>query len=1031
MLIHASEAETLNSIRLALEREEQQIRVNDSTGEVYDITISRSAPYASPVVSRSVTPSNANDPTFSGANGLTSASSAGHRILRLPQLVSKRAHGSNHHAIQQPATVEATSTADRPLPDVHELGQGRTRQQNAVSLSASTPSSSVPDPIARQEAALKSQSSFTAPTRHHPFLSELPPSPPLEADYIAGHDSRNGLMSTVTNGSPHIPSYPANGASALSSSSSSSAATSAANPDESTPSAAPLQKKAPVARRAYTADSSHILSASHAPVPKHSASPAFTDEPVSIDTADFASLPQQQRFQQQLPNTSAYRPPSISKERRNASITSTASTAYRTASSNGAASDAEDDDASMIQRRLASYGSASSNLTNGANGITPAPAIRLTHDDSPYLHDPQQRIGQPGSSHSVSGSQLNGDPAAPPAGIPPRQNVARRNTTGSSLQGRRSRSGGSLTHSVHRSSRDREPNSSSPVQPWMTDALNSPTTAEGSTHALRTGDAAFDEEAAKHAEQLRRDRRYKEQRARDAAAEGSSGDRDAVPNGAVGVLQRTKTGRDWLNVNPKDKERTDRERERETEDAEPKVLVGNLIGEGHANYVLMYNMLTGIRIGVSRCQAKMKRPLCDADFTAKHKFTFDIIGRELTPTAKYDFKFKDYAPWVFRELREHFHLDAADYLLSLTSKYILSELGSPGKSGSFFYFSRDYRFIIKTIRHSEHKFLLRILKDYHEHVKANPHTLLSRFYGLHRVKLPHGRKIHFVIMNNLFPPHRDIHETYDLKGSSIGREYPEEKAAAKSGAVLKDLNWLKRGREIELGPEKRALLEAQLRSDVALLQRLNIMDYSLLIGLHDMRRGNKDNLRQDNLRVFQPETREIKRQPTQVKRAGAGSGSEQDASALRQAVRRSDPKALNAQQVTKLPDRDVSERRHFLFYQDEGGFRSTDEHNRPGHMIYYLGVIDLFTPYTSVKRGETIWKGLTQNRHMISSVPPKEYGQRFFDFLCSVVTGGDKSRRPKMWGFPDQDVAKSKGKQARIEEVAQTEKPDKTATKQQ
>lgn len=27
-------------------------------------------------------------------------------------------------------------------------------------------------------------------------------------------------------------------------------------------------------------------------------------------------------------------------------------------------------------------------------------------------------------------------------------------------------------------------------------------------------------------------------------------------------------------------------------------LVGNLIGEGHANYVLMYNMLTGIRVGV-------------------------------------------------------------------------------------------------------------------------------------------------------------------------------------------------------------------------------------------------------------------------------------------------------------------------------------------------------------------------------------------------------------------------------------------------
>ena len=32
---------------------------------------------------------------------------------------------------------------------------------------------------------------------------------------------------------------------------------------------------------------------------------------------------------------------------------------------------------------------------------------------------------------------------------------------------------------------------------------------------------------------------------------------------------------------------------------EDRVLVGNLIGEDHVNYVLMYNMLTGIRIGVS------------------------------------------------------------------------------------------------------------------------------------------------------------------------------------------------------------------------------------------------------------------------------------------------------------------------------------------------------------------------------------------------------------------------------------------------
>lgn len=94
-------------------------------------------------------------------------------------------------------------------------------------------------------------------------------------------------------------------------------------------------------------------------------------------------------------------------------------------------------------------------------------------------------------------------------------------------------------------------------------------------------------------------------------------------------------------------------------------------------------------------------------------------------------------------------------------------MGSPGKSGSFFYYSRDYRFIIKTIHHTEHKFMRKILKEYHNHVTSNPDTLLCRYYGLHRVKLPHGRKIHFVVMGNVLPANKDIHETYDLKVITI------------------------------------------------------------------------------------------------------------------------------------------------------------------------------------------------------------------------------------------------------------------------
>jgi hypothetical protein len=88
-----------------------------------------------------------------------------------------------------------------------------------------------------------------------------------------------------------------------------------------------------------------------------------------------------------------------------------------------------------------------------------------------------------------------------------------------------------------------------------------------------------------------------------------------------------------------------------------------IVNEDHRNYILMYDMLTGIRISVSRCQAKPSRPLTTKDFYSTHKMAFDLTGNEETPSSRYDFKFKDYAPWVFRSLREQFSIDAADYLV--------------------------------------------------------------------------------------------------------------------------------------------------------------------------------------------------------------------------------------------------------------------------------------------------------------------------------------------------------------------------------
>ncbi|KAI0096605.1 hypothetical protein GGR51DRAFT_568287 [Nemania sp. FL0031] len=438
-------------------------------------------------------------------------------------------------------------------------------------------------------------------------------------------------------------------------------------------------------------------------------------------------------------------------------------------------------------------------------------------------------------------------------------------------------------------------------------------------------------------------------------------------------------------------------KKRRDEEDDDRVLVGTKVDENHANWTTAYNMLTGIRVSVSRTNAKLDRPLTNDDFEAKQKSTFDIAGNELVPSAKYDFKFKDYAPWVFRHLRALFRLDPADYLMSLTGKYILSELGSPGKSGSFFYFSRDYKYIIKTIHHAEHKFLRKILKDYYNHVIDNPNTLLSQFYGLHRVKMPYGKKIHFVVMNNLFPPHRDIHTTFDLKGSTIGRDYREEDLEKNPRATLKDLNWLRRKRHLELGLQKRQLFLQQLRSDVKLMQKLKIMDYSLLIGIHDLQKGNGENLRDKTLQVFNPGgagQSEDGPDPSQVlMRTPSKLESARKARELRQMVKAERPVPMR-QTSDRMPD-ELAEghSRGGLFYNDDGGLRATHEDNALGEEVYYLGVIDCLTHYGMIKKIEHFWKGLSNDRTQISALPPEEYGDRFLKFMSGITMSPEEAAR--------------------------------------
>ncbi len=54
-------------------------------------------------------------------------------------------------------------------------------------------------------------------------------------------------------------------------------------------------------------------------------------------------------------------------------------------------------------------------------------------------------------------------------------------------------------------------------------------------------------------------------------------------------------------------------------------------------------------------------------------------------------------------------------------------------------------------------------------------------------------------------------------------------------------------------------------------------------------------------------------------------------------------------------------------------------------MVYYIGIIDIFTEYTIKKKAETAFKSLTSRMSKISSVHPKRYGKRFLNFIKNNI----------------------------------------------
>ena len=108
---------------------------------------------------------------------------------------------------------------------------------------------------------------------------------------------------------------------------------------------------------------------------------------------------------------------------------------------------------------------------------------------------------------------------------------------------------------------------------------------------------------------------------------------------------------------------------------------------------------------------------------------------------------------TFMETFKDYYLQSFDVLhQSLSPKYnrdMVFQAGEgAGRSGSFFFFSHDKKFIIKTMTEGELKLFLRILPNLAEHYKNVPDSLLTKKFGVFTVKRRGVQAVHIMLMEN-------------------------------------------------------------------------------------------------------------------------------------------------------------------------------------------------------------------------------------------------------------------------------------------
>lgn len=271
------------------------------------------------------------------------------------------------------------------------------------------------------------------------------------------------------------------------------------------------------------------------------------------------------------------------------------------------------------------------------------------------------------------------------------------------------------------------------------------------------------------------------------------------------------------------------------------------ISWGDENWNLIVNMMLGIQKAVRSASAtdEILTELSDSFFSQKCKHVVLPLPVGAAAAKNKIYKFRDYAPFVFERIRHLYGVSAADYVKSLGVDKILESwllgsfsslegLCSSGKSGSFFFYSEDGKYMMKTLPKEEFLLFRKMLKGYFKYLTDFPNSLITRVYGLHKIlfkKKLRLTRLYFIVMGNVFGKSYEIHSRYDLKGSRIGRSTEK---ALDHDVARKDLDFDATGMKLQLGAERRALLISIVEQDCQFLQSNGLIDYSVLVGIHGL-----------------------------------------------------------------------------------------------------------------------------------------------------------------------------------------------------